>query len=127
MAHRRDPRLERYVEAACATLRGDRAAAHVRAELHGHADAMIEEALLAGVAPDRAIAEAIAAMGEPATLARAFRQSYGLPGLVPAPVGYTQRPARRSGHRLRRVLLPAALVTLAVQIQVVTLLYVWPG
>ncbi len=127
MAYRRDPRVERYVEAACVTLRGDRAPAHVRAELYGHADAMIEDALLAGVAPDRAIAETIAAMGEPATLARAFRQSYGLPGLVPAPVGYTQRPARRARHRFRRLLVSAALVTLAAQIQVVALLYMWPG
>jgi len=43
----------------------------VRGELRAHIDAITEEAMLGGTPRDQAVAEAIAAMGPPALLARA--------------------------------------------------------
>lgn len=127
MAPAPDPRIERYLDRACATLRGTKDAARAREELRHHAMMLSEEAMRSGVTPERAIGVALQALGEPAMLARAFRESYDLPGLVPAPIGYAQRQARRHDHRVRRLLAPAALLALAVQIQIVTFLYIWPG
>ena len=127
MADETDRRIEGFLSSAVAGHgpAGD----ELRRELRTHIEAMIEEAMLAGTPPQHAASDAIAAMGAPALLARAFRAiaTEGPSSPVIVAGGARVGVVARRPWRLSRILLWGAIVAGAVQLQVLLLMYLYPS
>jgi hypothetical protein len=118
-------RIERYLRAAVPPSIAD--SDEARRELRSHLEAMIEDAMLAGRPPDRAVDDALVAIGQPAAIARAFRQAYAAEALTPLAAGFGRGEATlpRSPSS-GRTLLWVALAAFVVQAQALLLLYLHP-